>query len=150
MPKQEKSNNMKRMISKKSFTLIELILVIVVLSIGFGSLLLALKFAAINSAQAQFNTVSNFLCQEMLETGLTFRDERDAADGFAALPITTINETPVTGFTQYNRSTVITYVDIGDLSQTVAGPTDYKKITVTVTGPSSSVPVTISTVVSDY
>jgi len=132
---------------RQSFTLIELVLVITILSIGFASLLLVMRYASVNASETHFTTIAHWLCQEKMEGILS--DRRD--NGFSY--ITSANypdENPVSGFSNFTRTTEIYYVNLSNLNTDTGSSTDYKRIQVTVSGAKAPTSVRLWTIVSDY
>lgn len=128
--------------AKKSFTLIELIVVIVVLSIGLTTLLMLLRMASLNNAEANFITVVAELAEGKLEEILADRKEGT----FAGI---TNGNYPTETFDSYSIGTNIYNVQGPDNLDTPGG-TNYKRIDVTVTKTAIPNTLTLSTVVTDY
>jgi prepilin-type N-terminal cleavage/methylation domain-containing protein len=142
--------------NSKGFTLIEVILVIVILAIAIPSLISAVSFMT----QSQVNTIGTTtaadLAQEKMEEIIA--DKRSPNRGFGYIDNAnylpeSAAPTPVAGFPNYNRSVNITCVTAADLNTSVACPTDYKRVQVTVqaVGVGPSVPdAVLVTVLTNY
>ncbi len=116
---------------EKGFTLIEVILVIVIMAIAIPSLIMGVSFMTQRQVNALGTTTAADLAQERLERIMA--DKRNPLVGFSNLTNARYPaETPVAGFTQYNRSVNIICVTAADLSTSVACPTDYRRVQVTV------------------
>ena len=103
------------------FTLIEVILSIVVVSIAVVGMTSAISFMGRGSLSAEVTSTAKELAQEKMEQ--IMGDKRDAARGYAytITPGQYPVESPVAGFTNYSRSVTITEVDPNDLSAPLAG-----------------------------
>ena len=86
---------------KRGFSLIEIILVMIILSVGLTTLILVLRHAIRQSTETHFHTVSNWLCQEKIEEILSERRNNGFNDD--NLPIGTVPESSVPGFSNYTR-----------------------------------------------
>ena len=130
---------------KRGFSLIEIILVMVVLSIGLTTLILVLRYSVIQSANTHFYTIANWLCQERMEEIISER--RD--NGFSAVEslMPSVDGNPVPGFSGYRRTTTLSYTD---LDEALDSSDDYILIEVEVTGGGSATPLSMETVVSNY
>ena len=129
---------------KRAFSLIELILVMIVLSIGLTTLLLVLRHSVTQSTNTHFYTVANWLCQEKIEEILS--DRRDNGFGY----ILRRNYRDEEPFLTYTRTTEIYYVNLDNLNMEVQGTTVYKRIKVTVSGGGSSTPLEMVSLVTNY
>lgn len=130
----------------KGFTLVELMVVMLVLSLGLTTLVLMLRQATFNNTSAQFLTVAQGLAQEKMEQIISDRKTQ----GFSYIDNSNYSaETPVTGYSTYSRSVNIFYVDSTDLNTQAAGPTNYKRAIVTVIGPGAGANVTLVTLVAN-
>ena len=92
-------------------------------------------------------TQATELAQEKLD--LIIADRENPARGFNY--VTNANypaENPVTAFSGFNRSVNVIFVNTGGLNTTVAGPTNYKNIRVSVTSKSGT--VTTSALIGSY
>ena len=113
---------------KRAFSLVELIIMIFVLTIGFGTMLLILRSANIDNASAHFATVGGKLAQGRLEEIMADR----RTQGFAYIDNSNYpDEDPVVNFRGYQRTVNIYYVDLNDLDTEVAS-SNYKRVDVTV------------------
>ncbi|NQT06967.1 MAG: prepilin-type N-terminal cleavage/methylation domain-containing protein [Candidatus Omnitrophica bacterium] len=131
----------------KAFTLVELIVVLVVMTVGLVTLIMLLKNASVNNAAAHFVTTANELAKGKMEELIGIAKK----DGFVSIPTGTYSdETPVAGFDKYNRLTTVYYVAPPDFQQ-VGYQTDYKKVKVTVTSAAGlSTEVVLDPIFSDH
>lgn len=131
------------------YTLIELIVVLIILSLGLTTLLLALRQATFNNTSSQFLTVAQGLAQGKMEQIIS--DRKNQATGFSYIVNSNYpSEATVSGFKTYTRSVSIFYVNLAALDTQVAGPTDYKRVAVTVSGPASQTVVRLVTLVTNW
>ena len=140
------------MMNQKGFTLIEVILVIVIMAIAIPSLITGVSFMTQGQVNTLGTTTAADLAQEKLEQIIA--DKRNPAVGFSNITNARYPaETPVTGFSNYNRSVNIICVSAADLNTAVACPTDYKRVAVTVqaVGVGPSVPdAVLVTLLTNY
>ena len=129
---------------KRAFSLIELILVMIILSIGLTTLLLVLRHSVTQSTNTHFYTVANWLCQEKIEEILS--DRRDNGFGYI-LEKNYRDEEP---FLTYTRTTEIYYVNLNNLNRERRRATAYKRIKVSVNGGGSSTPLEMVSLVTNY
>ncbi|MFH1904929.1 MAG: prepilin-type N-terminal cleavage/methylation domain-containing protein [bacterium] len=131
----------------RGMTLIEIIIVIVVLSIAMLPLLIMFSNVVAKSAEGQFVPTATLLGQDLIEEieskrydentdppwTVTLgpeeatRDDYDDVDDFKGY-----SEDPISGYPNYSSSVDVYYVEPGDLNTEVTGPTDFKKIIVTI------------------
>ncbi len=132
---------------KRGFSLIEIVLVMVILSIGLTTLILVLRYSVIQSANTHFYTIANWLCQEKIEEILS--DRRD--NGFGYIDERNYrDEEPISGFPTYSRTTEIDYVNLSDLNSESKRATDYKRVKISVSGGGSSTPLEMFSLVTNY
>lgn len=137
---------------ENGFTFIEVILVIVIMAVAIPAMISSVSFMVQGQVNAIGTTTAMDLAQERMEE--IMGDKRYPPRGFAWL--VNINypaETPVAGFSNYNRSVNIVCVNPGALDTSVPCPTGYKRVEVTVqaVGVGSSVPdAELVTVVTNY
>jgi prepilin-type N-terminal cleavage/methylation domain-containing protein len=137
----------------KGFTLIEVILVIVIMAIAIPGLISAVSFITKSQVNAIGTTTAADLAQERMEQ--IMGDRMNPARGFTYIVIGNYSppETPVAGFTNYNRTVTITCFTNSTLTVTAVCPTDYKQVQVTVqaVGVGPSVPnAVLYSLVSNY
>ena len=137
---------MRRSSLKEGFSIVEALIMMTVLAIGLVTILLVLRTASINNADAHFITIAGKLAEGKLEEIVADRRTRSFAyiDN-ANYP----DEDPVTGFVAYKRSVNIYFVDLADLHATV-GTSNNKRIDVAVDRTRDIMAVTIWTIVSNY
>jgi len=135
---------------RAGFTLVELLVVMVVLAFGLITLLMMLKSASANNADAHFLTVAQKLAEGRLEQVIS--DRRTQSFAY----ITNANyaaEDPVSGFAGYRRTVNIYYVNLGNLDAVSGSSTNYKRVDVAVEHTatvSDFPPVEVSTVVTSH
>ena len=129
---------------KRAFSLIEVMLVMIILSIGLTTLILVLRHSVMQSTNTHFFTIANWLCQEKIEEILS--DRRDNGFGYI-LERNYPDEEP---FLTYTRTTEIYYVNLNDLNREQRRATAYKRIKVTVSGGGSSTPLEMVSLVTNY
>lgn len=103
------------------FTLIEVILSIIVVSIAVVGMTSAISFMGRGSLNAEVTSTAKELAQEKMEQ--IMGDKRDAARGYG-YTITAGQypaESPVAGFSNYSRTVTITEVDPNNLAVALAG-----------------------------
>lgn len=123
---------MTRRHAMRGFSLVELVAIIVVLSVGIVSLLQVFGAATRTIANNVDGQVGAQLAQERAEQLLADRRSLDPARGYTApsLALGTVNEVPVTAFPNYWRRTVISTINPG-VNPCPAGAT-CKQVLVTV------------------
>lgn len=118
----------------------------IVLSLGLTTLILVLRYSVIQFSSSHFYTLSNWLCQEKMEEIVS--DRRDS--GFNYIVNSNYPDEPsVSGFALYNRTVRISYVELSDLTTPAAGPTDYKRVEVSVDS-GNTAPTELYSVVTRY
>ncbi|MHC5181644.1 MAG: prepilin-type N-terminal cleavage/methylation domain-containing protein [Planctomycetota bacterium] len=116
------------------FTLIEAL---------FAAMLLGLVVAALAAASGAFTmangygvdlSTAEFLIEEMRE--LTANEDFDTLlagyDGQTFNPPKDVSNTDMSAFAEFSQQVQIDYVTSGDFTNTVTGPTDFVRVTVTV------------------
>lgn len=130
------------------FTLVEAVAVIVVLSIAFPPMLVAIRQAHSARVVPARLAIARWLAAEKLEDIIA--DRNSATRGYSYVVASNYPaEASITGFTGFTRSVVITETG-PDLTTAGAG---YKKASVTVTytdGAGATRSYLVSTVVTDY
>ncbi|MHC4237085.1 MAG: prepilin-type N-terminal cleavage/methylation domain-containing protein [Planctomycetota bacterium] len=119
---------------KNGFTLIEAL---------FAAMLLGLVVAALAAASGAFTmangygvdlSTAEFLIEEMRE--LTANEDFDTLlagyDGQTFNPPKDVSNTDMSAFAEFSQQVQIDYVTSGDFTNTVTGPTDFVRVTVTV------------------
>ncbi len=133
---------------KKAFTLVELVIFLIVLSVGLVTLLLVLRSANVNNATAHFMTVAGELAEGKLDQVMS--DRKTQGFGYiinSNYPL----EDPVGGFANYRREVDIYYVDLSDLNDEARRATDYKRIDVVVSSRVGiGADIKLTTIVSNY
>jgi prepilin-type N-terminal cleavage/methylation domain-containing protein len=115
---------MKLRASDKGFSLIETILATVILAVSFLSLVYVFTSTTRHSGNLDFMNTAVLLAHETMEQ-VTAKPFADVAN---------IGTTSYGGnFNRYSFQVAVGYVNVGDLNTQVGGPTDYKRVTVTVT-----------------
>ncbi|MBI1819566.1 MAG: type II secretion system protein [Nitrospirae bacterium] len=134
--------------NQRGFTLIEVIITIVLLAILTSGLMAMFTTFSQSNGDPSVMIQASELAQEKMDQVIA--DRYNPARSFNY--VTTANypaENPVAGFTGFNRSVNVIFVNTGALDTTVSpGPTNYKKITVTVNSNAGS--VTTSTLIGSY
>lgn len=133
-----------------AFTLIELVAAVMLMSIAFPPLAIAMRDGVVRQAGMNQRIVARWLAHERLEQVIADRHSASGAKGYPN--ILTANyaaESPVSGWPAFNRS-----VAVSETTQNLAtAGTGYKVVTVTVTwkdaqrGASS---LQLQTVLTDY
>ncbi len=114
---------MKRISSRRGFSLIEAILATVLLAASFISISFLLSNTTLSNYDLDVSTTAVLLAQQRMEqtTAKSFED------------IASVSQTNFSGnFANYNYEVLVDYVDPANLDASVAGPTDYKRIRVIV------------------
>ena len=125
---------MKRKCRQNGFTLIEALFASMLVGMVIVSLVAASgAFTMVNGAGIDLST-SEFLIEEIREwsTPLTF-DELIAADGTSHNPPIDISEATMSEFGVFTQTITVDYVDPDNLDSVVTGPTDFVRVTVTIT-----------------
>ena len=123
------------------FTLIEAL---------FAAMLLGLVVAALAAASGAFTmangygvdlSTAEFLIEEMRE--LTANEDFDTLlagyDGQTFNPPKDIRNSDMSAFAEFSQQVQIDYVSSGDFTNTVTGPTDFVRVTVTVSKGTQSI-----------
>ena len=136
---------------QKGFTLIEVILIIVVMSIAIPSLISAVSFMNQGQVNTIGTTTASNLAREELETVIARKRSSCGACGYSNIPVGLGAFAAVPGFPNYQVKTDVEYVD----SSLAPSVTDqgFKEITVTVraVGVGPSVPdAVLVTLLTDY
>src|ERR1700693_3694643 len=130
------------------FTLIETIITIVLLAIMTSGLMAMFSAYSTSNGNSPVIIQEAELAQEKIE--MIIADKENSARGFNY--VTAANypaENPVGGFANFTRSVTIIYVDpASSLNTPAAGTTNYKNVTVTVSGVVGS--VTTSTLMGSF
>ena len=140
----------------RGFSLIELIITIIVISVGVLGLIGALSFTTSRSISAELMTTTTLLAQERMEE--LIGDKRSGGYGTASLDIGTTTDPAFAGpYADYTRTVEICYVD-SDLLNPDCDPappnvdTGYKRMTITVVNNKMQAEsnVAIVSLVTDY
>lgn len=116
--------------TKKGYSLIELIIVIVILSIAIPMLVYMLGNLAAQSIASEKRTTATFLCQEKIEEIIA--DRWNPNIGFDNIPVGSFSES-IPGFPDFSRSVSIVYVTkSGSSFVDSASPPYYKRARVWV------------------
>ncbi len=133
------------------FSLIEVIITLVVLSIAAVGVLSVFTTGMTGSADPLFQNQATHLVQEKMDR--IIGDRMNPARGYAYInPANYPAETPVAGFPAFNRSVAVFCVTAADLNTSTGAPpcgSGYTHVTVTVTN-SVIGNVTAETVVANY
>jgi hypothetical protein len=137
-----------RATSSRAFTLIETISVIIILAVAVPPMILALRDAAVRSADPVLASRARWLAAERLEDIIA--DRHSPSRGYAYVVSGNYPaESTISGFAGFSRSVTIT-----ETNATLSNPgTGYKLATVTVTWLSpvfGSESFAVSTVITDY
>lgn len=125
---------MKNKTRKRGFTLIEAL---------FAAMLLGLVIAALAAASGAFTmangygvdlSTAEFLIEEVRErtANIDFDTLVTTYDGQTFSPPVDINGTAMSDFSGFSQQVEIDYVESGNFSNIVTGPTDFIRVTVTV------------------
>lgn len=106
------------------FTLVETTLAIVVLAAMFIGMSYVLSNTTMQNIDVDISTTAIFLAREKMEQVKAKSFANIAAESSAPFSAP---------YQQYFSTVAVDYVNSADLDTAVGGPTDYKKITVTVT-----------------
>ncbi|MFC1855442.1 prepilin-type N-terminal cleavage/methylation domain-containing protein [Thermodesulfobacteriota bacterium] len=136
----------KKSSAKNGFTLIETILVIIVLAISSYGVLSVFINGLKESASPLQGVQAIELAKEKLE--IIIADKHDTSKGYAYIVSGNYPaETPVSGFSEFNRSVTLQEIDALDLATASPG-SGYLKVTVTVSWSSGS--ISLDSLVADY
>jgi prepilin-type N-terminal cleavage/methylation domain-containing protein len=140
--------------NNQGFTLIELIITIIVVSVGVLALIAALSFGTGRSINSELMTTGTTLAQERLEQLIA--EKRANGYSSALLAIGTTTDPPLAApYADYTRTVEICNVDVNLGNPDCTAPsvdTGYKRITVTVTNTRLPAESTVQavTLVTDY
>ena len=109
---------------RKGFTLIEVIIAITILGVAFLGLTHVVVSTTEYNIDVDVTTQAVLLSRDVMATTMA-KDFDDISD------VSTVSFGG--GFNDYSYSVDVEYVDAANLNTPVAGPTDYKRIVVTVT-----------------
>ena len=116
---------MKRREGNRGFSLIEVVIIIMVIGVAFSGLSMVLSNTTTQNMNLDLATGAVFLAREKMS--------EVKAKNFA--DVANIAPTNFGGdFARYSFQVAVGYVNPADLNTTVAGPTSYKRITVTISG----------------
>ena len=134
-------------IFSKGYTVIELLLTVVIISVGMVGIMSLFENATKGALQADLNIIAANLCRERLEIIVSDK----AAYGYASILSESYpDENFSSDFSVYTRNIVVTEVGSSDLLTESIG-SGYKRIDVTVRwGSENSQKVSIPTVLSEY
>jgi prepilin-type N-terminal cleavage/methylation domain-containing protein len=115
---------MRRATRQKGFSLIETILATSIIAAAFMSMVYVLANTTLGDRSLGNINVAVLLARETME--------QTTAKDFAS--VVAVAQTAYGGnFSQYRYQIDVGYVDAGDLNTNVVGPTEYKRVVVTVT-----------------
>lgn len=132
---------------RRSVTIIEIVMAIVILSVAIPPLMNAFAESAVQTVHPSMAAVAGFLATDRMEEIVARRYR--ATDGYSA--VTTGNfagEAPVSGFARFNRSVAISYVDAA--LQPVGSDQGYKLVRVTVSWNNGADAVSIDRIFADF
>src|SRR5262249_26161880 len=116
---------------RRGLTLIEVTFALVILSIGLAPMMKALTDGASQTIDTTQASVASFLVTERMEQIVAARYR--AVGGYSLVTAASFpDETPVSGFSAFNRTATIQEVAASDLSTAQSG-SGIKRVTVTVT-----------------
>lgn len=128
-------------------TIIEVVMAIVILSIALPPLIASFAEASMQSVYPANAAVASFLAIERMEEIVARRYR--ASDGYTAITSAAFPaETPVTGFSGFNRSVTVTYTNAA--LAMVGSDQGYKKVRVTVTWGGGANQIVIEHVFADF
>lgn len=134
-----------RIRNQKGLSMLEAVLGVLVISVGFLGLIPLMSSATANALSSDHNVTSTFLGEELAETLIADKQFR----GYNYIVNANYPAQQMTGnLSQYRRSVNITEVNQTDLTTPQAG-SGYKRIDVTVTWNSSQSVVT-TTLLTNY
>ena len=129
------------------FTIIELLLTIVMISVGLVGIMFMFENATKGAMQSDLNYIASNLTREKLERVIVDK----VTNGYASIVSGSYpNESFSGDFSPFTRNTTVTEVDLADLS-TPQASSGYKRIVVTVSwGAGSGKQVAVPTIIADY
>ncbi|MBX3395250.1 MAG: hypothetical protein KF841_07765 [Phycisphaerae bacterium] len=132
---------------RRSVTIVEIVMSIVILSVAIPPLMNAFAESAVQSIHPSLAAVAGFLATDRMEEIIARRYR--ATDGYSA--VTTGNfpdETPVSGFSKFNRSVTISNVTAA--LQPAGSDQGYKRVRVTVSWNGGADAVMVERVFADF
>jgi prepilin-type N-terminal cleavage/methylation domain-containing protein len=133
--------------TERGFTLIEIVITLVVLSIAAVGVLTVFSTGTMGSADPLIANTAAHLAQEKMDSIVGDR----ASFGYSWITASRYPaENPVAAAPSYNRSVQVICVTNTDLSTSVSCPQQYERVTVTVTPIAGSAAVSLSTVFANY
>jgi prepilin-type N-terminal cleavage/methylation domain-containing protein len=132
---------------KGGFTLIEIVLVVIVISVGLVGIMSLFEAATKGALQIDLNVIAVNLAHEKLEQVVSHK----AANGYNSIASASYPNESFTGdFSMFTRNTAITEVASNDF-MTLSPGSGYKKVAVTVRwGDSNSKRISLPTILSSY
>lgn len=130
--------------NQRGFTLIEVIMTIVLLAVLTSGLM------AMFTTFSQFNGDPSVMIQasELAQEKMDQTVANKTLNGFNSIAVGNTTDNPVLGTATFTRVLSVGYVNPAALNTIVAGPTNYKNITVTVT--SNAGTLTLATLIGSY
>lgn len=134
-------------VQRRATTIIEVVMAIIILSVGLPPLMMAFAESAAQSIAPVNATIASFLATERMEQVIARRYRSTA--GYSEVTVANFPaETPVAGFTGFNRSVTMTELDA---NLNVSGaPVGYRSVTVTVTWNAGADQVVIDRLFADF
>jgi type II secretory pathway pseudopilin PulG len=115
------------------FTLLEALLAALLIGLAIAALVASSgAFTIYNAAGLDLST-AEFLVEEIRELTAPVSFAGLSAYGVAHHPPVDAEDTAMQEFAAYTQQVSVEYVDAADLTQTVVGPTDFYRVTVTIT-----------------
>jgi prepilin-type N-terminal cleavage/methylation domain-containing protein len=137
-----------RKLGARGFTLIEIIIAIVIMAIFAPAIIVAITAPLAHTTWDNNQVIATMLVQERLEDIYAYKANVSLTYGYSYITAANFpTESPVSGFTGFNRTTTITEVAGSDLS-TASASSGFKKIAVSVTYTGGA--ATCTTVLGDY
>lgn len=127
------------MIKKRGFTLVEIVISIVILAVVLTPFTVLVATIVRKNIYSQAQATAVALAEGEIErlTNMRFSAVDDEASAAFAAP-----------FSAYTHTAAVDYVNAGDLNTPVAGPTNYKRVQITVDN-SISGTITLTTLVTN-
>lgn len=120
--------------NKKGFTLIEALLAAMLLGLVVAALAAASGAYTMANGYGVDLSTAEFLIEEVRERTANFDfDTLVAADGQTFNPPKDVTGADMADFGEFSQQLEINYVQSGNFANTVTGPTDFVRVTVTVT-----------------